>query len=128
MISGKKVFDIEMIKEHLNTIADLKEYKVNKELIDMFVERIIYRGVANGNNEFLSGLNLSGEATNTSVKYNIREYGTAYLDSLKDDKNFNIVARMMISVEECKCYCEEEADRRFKDKYWRTITSKIAIQ
>lgn len=30
-----------------------------------------------------------------------------YADSLKDDRNFNIVARMLIPLEECKRYCEE---------------------
>lgn len=124
----KKVFDIEAIKERLNTMIDLKGYKVNEEMIDMFVERIIYRGVVNGNDEFLWVMNLSGEATDTSAKYKIRGYDKAYSDSLKDDKNFNIVARMMIPIEECKRYCEEEANRRFRDKYWRPITIKIAIQ
>lgn len=49
----KKVFDLESIKERLNTFIDLKGYKVNEEMIDMFVERIIYRGIVNGNDEFL---------------------------------------------------------------------------
>lgn len=124
----KKVFDIETIKERLNTIIDLKGYKVNEEMIDMFVERIIYRGVINGNDEFLWVMNLSGEATDTSAKYKISGYDKAYSDFLKDDKNFNIVARMLIPIEECKRYCEEEANRRFKAKYWRPITIKIAIQ
>lgn len=124
----KKVFDLETIKERLNTIIDLKGYKVNEEMVDMFVERIIYRGVVSGNDEFLWVMNLSGEATDTSAKYKIRGYDKAYSDSLKDDKNFNIVARMMIPIEECKRYCEEEANRRFRDKYWRPITIKIAIQ
>lgn len=39
---------------------------------------------------------MSGEATDISVKYKIREYDKAYADALKDDRNFNIVARMMI--------------------------------
>lgn len=54
-------------------------------------------------------------------------YSKAYSDSLKDDKNFNIVARMLIPLEECKRYCEEEAHRGYKKKYWRPITLKIAI-
>lgn len=49
----KKVFDLEAIKERLNTFIGLKGYKVNEEMIDMFVERIIYRGIVNGNDEFL---------------------------------------------------------------------------
>ena len=124
----KKIFDMEAIKDRLNTIIDLKGYKVSEEIIDMFEERIIYRGVIRGNDEFLWVMNLSGEATDTSAKYKIRGYDKEYADSLKDDKNFNIVARMMVSVEECKRYCEEEADRGFKAKFWRPITIKIAIQ
>ena len=54
---------------------------------------------------------------------------TQYLDdNSMDDKNFNIVARMMIPMEECKRYCEKEADRKFRAKFWRPITIKIAIQ
>ena len=124
----KKVFDLESIKERLNTFIDLKGYKVNEEMIDMFVERIIYRGIVNGNDEFLWVMNLSGEVTDTSAKYKIKGYDKAYSDSLMDDKNFNIVARMMIPMEECKRYCEKEADRKFRAKFWRPITIKIAIQ
>lgn len=124
----KKVFDLESIKERLNTFIDLKGYKVNEEMIDMFVERIIYRGIVNGNDEFLWVMNLSGEVTDTSAKYKIRGYDKAYSDSLMDDKNFNIVARMMIPMEECKRYCEKEANRKFRAKFWRPITIKIAIQ
>ena len=105
----KKVFDLEAIKERLNTFIDLKGYKVNEEMIDMFVERIIYRGIVNENDEFLWVMNLSGEVTDTFAKYKIQGYDKAYSDSLKDDKNFNIVARMMIPMEECKRYCEEDA-------------------
>ena len=39
----------------------------------------------------------------------------------------NIVARMLIPMEECKRFCQEEAGRRFKKKYWNPITIKIAI-
>lgn len=124
----KKVFDLEAIKERLNTFIDLKGYKVNEEMIDMFVERIIYRGIVNGNDEFLWVMNLSGEVTDTSAKYKIKGYDKAYSDSLMDDKNFNIVARMMIPMEECKRYCEEETNRKFRVKFWRPITIKIAIQ
>lgn len=60
------------------------------------------------------------------MKYKIRGYDKAYSDSLMDDKNFNIVARMMIPLEECERYCREEAHRGFKTKYWRSITIKIA--
>lgn len=85
----------------------LKNYMLSEEMIDMFVERVIYRGIVNGNDEFLWVINLSGDITDTSAKYRIREYSKAYSDSLKDDKNFNIVARMLIPLEECKRYCEE---------------------
>ena len=40
----KKAFDMEQIKERLETFIDLRNYKVSDEMIDMFVERIIYRG------------------------------------------------------------------------------------
>lgn len=93
----------------------------------MFVERIIYRGVVDGNDEFVWVMNLSGECTDTSAKYKIRGYDKDYVDSLKSDKNFNIFARMLIPMEECKRFCQEEAGRRFKKKYWNTITIKIAI-
>lgn len=36
-------------------------------------------------------------------------------------------ARMLIPMEECKRFCQEEAGRRFKKKYWNPITIKIAI-
>lgn len=123
----KKVFNIEDIRQRLNTIINLREYKVSDEVIDMFVERIIYRGVVDGNDEFVWVMNLSGECTDTSAKYKIRGYDKDYADSLKSDKNFNIVARMLIPMEECKRFCQEEAGRRFKKKYWNPITIKIAI-
>jgi DNA invertase Pin-like site-specific DNA recombinase len=123
----KRIFDIETIKERLNTIIDLKGYKVSEEMIDMFVERIIYRGIVNGNDEFLWIMNLSGEATDASSKYKIRGYDKAYADSLMDDKNFNIVARMLIPLEECQRYTETEAHRRYVKRFWRPITLKIAI-
>lgn len=123
----KKVFNIEDIRQRLNTIINLRDYKVSDEVIDMFVERIIYRGVVDGNDEFVWVMNLSGECTDTSAKYKIRGYDKNYADSLKSDRNFNIVARMLIPMEECKRFCQEEAGRRFKKKYWNPITIKIAI-
>ena len=90
-------------------------------------ERIIYRGVVDGNDELAWVMNLSGECTDTSAKYKIRGYDKNYADFLKNDKNFNIVARMMILMEERKRFCQEEAGRRFKKKYWNSITIKITI-
>lgn len=110
----------------LSTI-DLKGYKLSEKMIDMFVERIIYRGIVNGNDEFLWIMNLSGEPTDASSKYKIRGYDKTYADSLMDDKNFNIVAGMLISREECQRYTETEAHRRYIERYWRPITLKIAI-
>lgn len=124
----KKTFDINVIRERLNTFIDLKGYKVGEEMIDMFVERVIYRGIVNGNDEFLWIMNLSGDTTDTSAKYKISKYSKEHSDNLKNDKNFNIVTGMNISLEECKRFCEEEAHRQFKAKYWRPITIKIAIQ
>lgn len=123
----KKVFNIEDVRQRLNTIINLRDYKVSDEVIGMFVERIIYRGVVDGNDEFVWVMNLSGECTDTSTKYKIRGYDKNYADSLKSDRNFNIVARMLIPMEECKRFCQEEAGRRFKKKYWNPITIKIAI-
>lgn len=123
----KKSFDMQVIRDRLNTFINLKEYKVSEEMIDMFVERVIYRGVVNGNDEFLWVMNLSGEISDASAKYRIRGYNKEYADSLMDDKNFNIVARMLIPLEECKRYCEEEAHRMYKKNNWRPITLKIAI-
>ena len=51
------------------------------EVIDMFVERIIYRGVVDGNDEFVWVMNLSGECTDTFAKYKIRGYDKDYADS-----------------------------------------------
>lgn len=125
--ASKKSFDIESIKERLNTFIDLKGTKISEEMVDIFVERVIYRGVVNGNDEFLWVMNLSGDATDASAKYRIREYSKEYSDFLKDDKNFDIIARMQVSLEECEKYCEG-VKWGFKKKFWRPITIKIAIQ
>lgn len=53
---------------------DFKGEKISSEMIDMFVERIIYRGVMNGNDEFLWVMNLSGSMVDTSDKYRIQGY------------------------------------------------------
>ena len=57
-------------------------------MVDMFVERIIYRG----NEEFLWVMNLSGKASGTESNYRISSYDSDYAESLKNDANFNIVA------------------------------------
>lgn len=120
----KRAYDMTQIKERLEMFIDLRNYKVSDEMIDMFVERIIYRG----NDEFLWVINFSGEISDTSAKYRIKEYSKEYSDFLKDDKNFNIVARMSISLEECRRYCEKELHRRFVPAYWQPLMVKIAIQ
>lgn len=43
----KQIFDMQAIRERLNTYIDLKNYRVSEEMIDMFVERVIYRRVVN---------------------------------------------------------------------------------
>lgn len=111
---------MEQIKERLETFIDLRNYKVSDEMIDMFVERIIYRG----DDEFLYIINFTQETSDTSVKYRIKEYS----EFLKDDKNFNIVVRMDISLGECRKYCEKELYRKFVPKYWKPLTVKIVIQ
>jgi hypothetical protein len=124
----QKSFDIEAIKDRLNTYIDLKGYKVSDEMIDLFVERVIYRGIVDGNDEFLWIMNLSGTGIDASAKYRISGYSKEYSDFLKDDKNFNIVERRIISLEECERYCREEANRMYKSRFWRPITLKIAIE
>lgn len=120
----KKVFDFDAIKERLETFIDLKGEKISSEMIDMFVERIIYRG----DDEFLWVMNLSGEIVDTSAKYRINGYDEEYSKFLKDDKNFNIVARFIIPLEECENYCKKVIGRKFVAKFWKPITIKIAIQ
>lgn len=70
----EKLFDLEKIEERLNMFIDFKGEKISGEMIDMFVERIIYRGVMNGNDEFLWVMNLSGSMVDTSDKYRIQGY------------------------------------------------------
>ena len=72
-------------------------------------------------------MNVSGGMTDTSAKYRISSYNKEYSDYLKDDKNFNIVCRMLIPLEVCQDYCENVLKRRFVKKYWQPITLKIAI-
>lgn len=115
---------MEAIKERLETFIDLKGTKISSEMIDMFVERIIYRG----EDEFLWVMNLSGEVVDTSVKYRINGYDEEYSKFLKADKNFNIVARFIIPLEDCENYCKNELGRKFVPRYWKPITVKIAIQ
>lgn len=120
----KKSFDLDAIKERLETFIDMKGEKISSEMIDMFVERIIYRG----DDEFLWVMNLSGETVDTSAKYRINGYDEEYSKFLKDDKNFNIVARFTIPLEECENYCKNVIGRKYVARYWMPITVKIAIQ
>lgn len=124
----KRLFDLEKIKERLDTFIDLKGFKVNEEMIDMFVERIIYRGVQNECDEFLWVMNLSGESVDTSAQYRISGYSKEYSDFLMDDSNFNIVTSMIISLDKCKDYVKNVLKRAFKSKFWRDIVVKVAIQ
>ncbi|MGN0324782.1 MAG: hypothetical protein ACI4DW_00630 [Lachnospiraceae bacterium] len=73
-----------------------------EEMIDSFVERIIYRG----NDEFLWVINLSGSAVGSEGKYRISGYDQEYAEHLKSDKDFDIVAQFIIPIEECQQYCE----------------------
>lgn len=123
----EKLFDLEKIEERLNIFIDFKGERISSEMIDMFVERIIYRGDMNGNDEFLWVMNLSGNVIDTSDKYRILGYDKKYANSLKNDKNFNIVANFLIPLEKCQDYCENVVKRRYIPKYWRPITIKIAI-
>ena len=118
----KKSLDIEAIKKRLNTYVNLKGYGVSDEMIEFFVERIIRRP----NNEFVWELNLSGEPCIPN-KYKIVGYSKEYERTLKDDSNFNIIKTFIISLDECKEFCREKAQRQFKPAYWNQITVKIAV-
>lgn len=123
----KKLFNLDQIEERLNTFIDFKGEKISSEMIDMFVERVIYRGDRNGSDEFLWVMNLSGDSVDTSAKYHISGYSKEHADSLKDDGNFNIVANFIIPLEECRKYCEEVEGRRYVQRYWKPITVKVAV-
>lgn len=78
------------------------------------------------NEEYVWEMNLSG-LPNVPDKYKIRGYSKEYSDSLKDDKNFNIVKTFVISLDECREFCKNVAHRVYKPVYWQQITVKIAI-
>lgn len=120
---NKKSLDIETIKKRLDTYVNLSGYGVSDEMIEFFVERIIHRP----NNEFVWELNLSGQPS-TPNKYKISGYSEEYEKSLKDDKNFTIIKTFIISLDECREFCREKAQRQFKPAYWSQITVKIAVK
>lgn len=114
------LFDIEAIKKRLDAFVDFSGRKVSDELLDVFVERIIYRS----NDEFVWEMNLSGVRSDSRI----REYSEEYEKQLKSDESFNIVYSFMIPVEECREFMEKKVGRRFVKKYWRPITVKIAVK
>lgn len=61
-------------------------------------------------------------------KYKIKKYNKEYSDSLQDDSNFNIIKTFVISLDECRKFCENLAHRQFKGAYWNQITVKIAVK
>ena len=119
----KRLFDMDIIRQRLNTYVDVNGIKVCEEMIDTFVERIIYRG----NDEFLWIINLSGSAVGSEGKYRIPKYDKEYSDHLKSDKDFDVVAQFIIPLEECQKYCEGVLHRCFVKKYWKPIVIKIAV-
>lgn len=119
----RELFDIKAISERLDTYVDYTGRKVSDEMIDVFVERIIYRE----DDEYLWEMNLSG-VTSDSRKYRIREFSQEYSDQLKSDDDFNIIHKFLIPVEECKEFVEGVVGRKFFKKYWKPITVKIAIK
>lgn len=120
---NKMLFDLDTIAKRLDTYVDFTGRKVSDELIDMFVERIIYRE----NDEFVWEMNLSG-VRNDSRKYRIKEYSEEHARQLQSDDAFNIIHSFLIPVEECREYVTEKVGRRFVPKYWRAMTVKIAIK
>ena len=117
-------FDLEQIRQKLSTYVDFTGKKVSEELLDTFVERIIFRA----NDEFLWEINLSG-VKSTGEKYRIKEYSEEYAKQLQSDENFNIIHTFLITVKECKEFVEsDKVNRRFVGKYWRPITVKIAVK
>jgi len=117
------LFDLDTIAKRLDTYVDFTGRKVSDELIDMFVERIIYRE----NDEFVWEMNLSG-VRNDSRKYRIKEYSEEHSQELKSDDTFDIVHSFLIPVEECQEYVTEKVGRRFVPKFWRAMTIKITIK
>lgn len=120
---NKKLFDLDSISKRLDTYVDFTGRKVSDELLDMFVERIIYRS----NDEFLWEMNLSGVRSD-SRKYRINGYSEENAKKLQSDDEFNIIHSFLIPVEECEKYVTETVKRRFVPKFWRTMTVKIAVK
>lgn len=120
---NKALFDLNAISKRLDTFVDFSGRKVSDELIDMFVERIIYRS----NDEFVWEMNLSGVRSDAR-KYRKREYSEEYAAQLQSDDAFNIIHSFLIPVEECQKYVTETIGRRFVPKYWRILTVKIAVK
>lgn len=119
----RQLFDLKAISDRLDTYVDFTGKRVCNEMIDVFVERIIYRE----NDEFLWEMNLSG-VTSDSRKYRIKEYSEEYSNYLKSDDNFHIIHKFLIPVEECKEFVETVCERRFVPKFWKPIIVKIAVK
>ncbi len=119
----RQLFDLKAISDRLDTYVDFTGKRVCNEMIDVFVERIIYRE----NDEFLWEMNLSG-VTSDSRKYRIKEYSEEYSNYLKSDDNFHIIHKFLIPVEECKEFVETVCERRFVPKFWKSIIVKIAVK
>ena len=118
---NKFKLDINAIRQRLDLYVDTKGFGISQEMIDMFVERIICRE----DNEFLWEMNLTGTIP---MNYHIREYSQKHEESLKDDKNFNIIKTITITLDECKEFCERKAKRQFRQKYWSQMLVKIAVK
>ena len=119
----RQLFDLKAISDRLDTYVGFTGKRVCNEMIDVFVERIIYRE----NDEFLWEMNLSG-VTSDSRKYRIKEYSEEYSNYLKSDDNFHIIHKFLIPVEECREFVETVCERRFVPKFWKPIIVKIAVK
>ena len=103
--------------EHQICKLEKKEFMKEASFDDIFIDY----------GHDLNTLNLTGQPSKPN-KYKIKKYNKEYSDSLQDDSNFNIIKTFVISLDECKKFCETLAHRQFRASYWNQITVKIAVK
>lgn len=99
-------------------------------MIELMLKLLTYEPyeVVSGNEKDYIDKVLSENITSKPNKYKIKKYNKEYSDSLQDDSNFNIIKTFVISLDECRKFCENLAHRQFKGAYWNQITVKIAVK